>query len=988
MYNDTAASDLIAVMALIAVFVTAAAIAGVALLSYPPGDAAPAMIARSVTENGTLYIYHDGGDPLEKEHFAILVDGGEWTENFSLVDASGIEYEPGTWTTWETGEVLVNKTPLGKGTPRIQIVGEGVGRTGSDWLLHEIGNGTPTTPTPTETTPTPTGTTPTPTETTPTPTETTPTPTETTPTPVSLVANFTANITAGLAPLSVQFTDTSTGEPTSWTWTFGDGNTSTVQHPIHTYAAPGIYTVSLTITTAGASATETKTGYIAVYNSSSPGLVGTYYPTREFTGTPVHRIDQRLRFADALAGEWYHCNSDEEDWPNSTLGKTEQFSVVYEGYLLVPADAVYTFYLTSDDGSRLWIDAVGEDAEPLIDNWDYHPPTEKNSTIHLSAGSHPIKVKMFENWNAAVLYLEWSSPDFERRPVESFCQGPPPVSADFTATPQNGTAPLEVQFTDTSTGGPTTWSWDFGDGGTSTERNPVHTYTAAGTYTVTLVAKNAGTSDTKTKTGYITAYGWPSPGLLGTYYPTMDWTGEGVTRIDRRIWFADNAANTAHYLNAGTDEYNWPIATLGKDDQFSVIYESYLVVPSDDTYTFYLTSDDGSWLWIDDMETALIDNGGYHSTQTMTAEIPLAAGSHKVMAKMFEGNGLAVFHLEWSSPAFARTPVDAFCRSPPPASADFTASPTSGSAPLSVQFTDTSAGEPTSWSWDFGGGGTSTEQNPVHTYIIPGTYTVTLTAENAHGSDTVTKVGYVTVTELQPPTVTAITPDSGESGTIVSITNLAGTDFQNGATVKLTKSGETDIHATGITFVSSTQITCSFNLAGAATGQWNIIVTNPDTQSGTLSNGFEITTGQIYKPEPDLNNELNHWTKSGSIDVVTVSGHGDVVKMTETSSIKRTLSTVGYENIQVSFSLAAVGFNNPNDAVVVEWFDGTSWHELLHIKGKNPLGDERFHDFSYSLPSSAKDNPSFEIRFGIEHQGKTESALVDLKKLEVTGDPI
>ena len=110
--------------------------------------------------------------------------------------------------------------------------------------------------------------------------------------------------------------------------------------------------------------------------------------------------------------------------------------------------------------------------------------------------------------------------------------------------------------------------------------------------------------------------------------------------------------------------------------------------------------------------------------------------------------------------------------------------------------------------------------------------------------------------------------------------------------------------------------------------------------------------------------------------------------MTETSSIKRTLSTVGYENIQVSFSLAAVGFNNPNDAVVVEWFDGTSWHELLHIKGKNPLGDEQFHDFSYSLPSSAKDNPSFEIRFGIEHQGKTESALVDLKKLEVTGDPI
>ncbi|NLM29030.1 MAG: type IV pilin, partial [Methanomicrobiales archaeon] len=102
MKSDTAVSDLIAVMALIAVFVTAAAIAGVALLSYPPGDAAPAMIARSVTdESGSTYIYHDGGDPLERGHFAILVDGVDRTENFSLVDASTEDPSPNTdWTSW------------------------------------------------------------------------------------------------------------------------------------------------------------------------------------------------------------------------------------------------------------------------------------------------------------------------------------------------------------------------------------------------------------------------------------------------------------------------------------------------------------------------------------------------------------------------------------------------------------------------------------------------------------------------------------------------------------------------------------------------------------------------------------------------------------------------------------------------------------------------------------------------------------------------
>ncbi|WP_442919563.1 PKD domain-containing protein [Methanoculleus sp.] len=60
-----------------------------------------------------------------------------------------------------------------------------------------------------------------------------------------------------------------------------------------------------------------------------------------------------------------------------------------------------------------------------------------------------------------------------------------------------------MQFTDTSTGNPTAWSWTFGDGGTSTEQNPVHTYTAAGTYTVTLTATNAAGSNTTTRANLI-----------------------------------------------------------------------------------------------------------------------------------------------------------------------------------------------------------------------------------------------------------------------------------------------------------------------------------------------------------------------------------------------------------------------------------------------------------------------------------------------------
>jgi PKD repeat protein len=81
----------------------------------------------------------------------------------------------------------------------------------------------------------------------------------------------------------------------------------------------------------------------------------------------------------------------------------------------------------------------------------------------------------------------------------------PVPTAGFNASPASGTAPLAVQFTDTSTGSPTSWAWDFGDGSTATTQNPSHTYTTAGTFTVTLRATNAGgTSAPATKTVTVT----------------------------------------------------------------------------------------------------------------------------------------------------------------------------------------------------------------------------------------------------------------------------------------------------------------------------------------------------------------------------------------------------------------------------------------------------------------------------------------------------
>src|SRR4029434_10574039 len=76
------------------------------------------------------------------------------------------------------------------------------------------------------------------------------------------VAQFTGSPTSGNSPLTVNFSNTSTGSITSYAWTFGDGGTSTLAAPSHVYAAAGVYTVKLTVTGPGGSNTLTRTNYV------------------------------------------------------------------------------------------------------------------------------------------------------------------------------------------------------------------------------------------------------------------------------------------------------------------------------------------------------------------------------------------------------------------------------------------------------------------------------------------------------------------------------------------------------------------------------------------------------------------------------------------------------------------------------------------------------------------------------------------------------
>lgn len=107
-------------------------------------------------------------------------------------------------------------------------------------------------------------------------------------------ANFSASPTTTTTGTNIAFTDSSTGSPTTWAWTFGDGGTSSSQNPIHPYGSPGTYTVALTATNASGSNTLTKTNYITI---NAPA------PVADFTGNPTNiTVGSSVLFTDTSTG--------------------------------------------------------------------------------------------------------------------------------------------------------------------------------------------------------------------------------------------------------------------------------------------------------------------------------------------------------------------------------------------------------------------------------------------------------------------------------------------------------------------------------------------------------------------------------------------------------------------------------------------------------------------------------------------------------------
>ncbi len=352
-------------------------------------------------------------------------------------------------------------------------------------------------------------------------------------------ANFSASPTSGPAPLTVAFTDTSSGSPTSWSWSFGDGGTSSQQNPSHTYSAAGTYTVALTASNAGGPNTKTIVGCIAV--TAAP-------PAASFSASPTSGpAPLTVAFTDTSSGSptaWSWSFGD---------GSTSSQQNPSHAY---SAGGTYTVALTASNAggqnTRTIGGCISVSAAPPAANFSATPTsgpapltvafTDTSSgsptawSWSFGDGATSSKQNPSHTYSAAGTYtvaLTASSAGGQNTKTTPSCVsvgGAAPV-ASFSASPTSGPAPLTVAFTDTSSGSPTAWSWSFGDGSTSSQQNPSHTYSAAGTYTVALTASNAGGQNAVTKSGCISV----SAGSLAASFSASPRTGKpplGVSFTD------------------------------------------------------------------------------------------------------------------------------------------------------------------------------------------------------------------------------------------------------------------------------------------------------------------------------------------------------------------------------------------------------------------------------------------------------------------------
>lgn len=336
------------------------------------------------------------------------------------------------------------------------------------------------------------------------------------------VAEFSAAPSSGPVPLNVFFTNESllNGAPAAtYEWDFGDGSMSTALNPGHEYTVPGLYTVSLTITTLGGSDTNAKSDFVLVF---PPPPVANFSASPTNGRAPLVVSFTNLSNLNGASGATYFWSfgdgtSGTAVNPTHTYVTGESFTVSLTVTTLggtstnTQSDLILAVVPPTADftaAPTLGVPPLGVQFTNLSDEgaaasvsykWDFGDKSDfSNEANPLHTYALPGRYTV----SLTITTIAGSNTSVMSDLVELLLA---PV-ANFSADNVLGLAPLDVQFTNTSDLGgaaAATYLWDFGDGDTSVEVSPLHTYTTPGFYTVALSVTTVAGENTLIESSFI-----------------------------------------------------------------------------------------------------------------------------------------------------------------------------------------------------------------------------------------------------------------------------------------------------------------------------------------------------------------------------------------------------------------------------------------------------------------------------------------------------
>lgn len=536
--------------------------------------------------------------------------------------------------------------------------------------------------------------------------------------------DFTADVTSGRAPLLVNFTDLSTGNPATWNWNFGDQAISLEQNPTHTYETPGTYTVTLEVSDGSETRFTEKTAFITVNEPLHQNPVAG--PFEQLTSLPGNDGDNYL--------------------DGAFITKNVAFIVTNKNRLYKTIDGGETW---TDISPESGTDFSGLGASPRV-----HFINENIGTVAFSLddGSNEY------NYDVVFGYV-WCTTDGGATWSQRF-----DVNDDMVTHLQQVNE-TTVYVSGTARFGVTSTRWFK-----KITRDPA---------TETYILSNI--TPTPTSRPHVYSGHWlnQNTGVVMARLNVSPWTMEPfITRDGGQTW--TSIKGNLPVLDHTTVSYSNRTVQMLNENSIIIIYSE----PREDGYiTRIRRTDDGGVSWFDasfDITPQVLTNvridpesgtgfaAGYYGKKALYITNDSGASWEQYTPDNVADN--LIFYgvdIAFDGTAWAFGPNQTLWRSRTNPSPDFIADITDGPVPLEVHFSDLTApgtSPVTDVFWDFGDGTTSEEQNPVHTYTTAGIYTVTLSVTDSTGTYTMIKEDYITANISSSAMILSVTDVPEDQG--------------------------------------------------------------------------------------------------------------------------------------------------------------------------------------------------------------------------------